>query len=99
MIIKEERIMSGVNSAILSHRGELTSFKYAGENIRFRTSPALRCYTSVKQWDNGYLVVMADYEALGEVEEYIDLLPILENLYIDPKVFLKDIRTVNISYD
>ncbi len=56
MIIKEERIMSGVNSAILSHRGELTSFKYAGENIRFRTSPALRCYTSVKQWDNGYLV-------------------------------------------
>ncbi len=42
---------------------------------------------------------MADYEALGEVEEYIDLLPILENLYIDPKVFLKDIRTVNISYD
>ncbi len=85
--------------ATLSHRGEFTSFKCGDENIRFRTSAALQRYTAVKQWDNGYLVVMADYENLGEVEEYIDLLPILENLYINPDSFLKNIRAVNINYD
>ncbi len=87
------------DTAILSHNGEFTSFKYAGEDIRFRTSAALQRYTSVKQWDNGYLVVMADYEGFGEVEDYIDLQPILKNLYMDPDAFLKNVRTVCINYD
>ena len=30
-------------------------------------------------------------------EEYIDLVPILQNLYIDPKKFLKNIKTVKIG--
>ncbi len=85
--------------ATLSHDGDMTSFKYAGENIRFRTSSALQCYTTVKQWDNGYLVVMARYDGLGEVEEYIDLQPILKNLCIVPDDFLKDIKNVSVSYD
>ncbi len=85
--------------ATLSHSGEFTSFKFGGEDIRFRTSAALQRYTSVKQWDNGYLVVMADYKIFGEIEEYIDLQPILENLYMNPDVFLKNVKTVNISYD
>ena len=41
---------------------------------------------------------MADYEGLGETEEYIDLLPILKNLYINPETFLKPIKTVKIDY-
>ena len=86
-------------TATLSHKGELTSFKYGGEDIRFRTSEALQRYTAVKQWDKGYLVVMADYENLGVVEEYIDLLPILENLYIEPDDFLKNVKNVSINYD
>ena len=52
----------------------------------------------VKEWDNGYIVVMADYEGMGENEEYIDLLPILKNLYINPETFLKPIKTVKIDY-
>lgn len=52
----------------------------------------------VKEWDNGYIVVMADYEGLGETEEYIDLLPILKNLYINPETFLKSIKSVKIDY-
>ncbi len=88
---------SGV--ATLSHCGELTSFKYGGEDIRFRTSAALRRYTEVKLWDKGYLVVMANYDGLGEVEEYIDLQPILQNLYMEPDCFLKDVKSVSISYD
>ncbi len=88
-----------IGTAILSHQGNMTSFRYGGENIRFRTSSALRHYTAVKHWDNGYLVVMAEYDGMGEVEEYIDLQPILENLCMIPEEFLKNIKAVNVSYD
>lgn len=40
---------------------------------------------------------MADYEGIGIIEEYIDLVPILNNLYINPNIFLKDIKTVKIG--
>lgn len=33
------------------------------------------------------------------MEEYIDLIPILENLCMDPDEFLKDIQKVRICYD
>lgn len=85
--------------AILSNQGEMTSFKYAGYNIRFRSPKILKKYTEVKTWDDGYLVVMADYEGIGITEEYIDLIPILQNLYINPKTFLKNIRAIKIAND
>ena len=74
--------------AILSNKHEMTSFKYGDYNIRFRSPNILKKYTEVKKWDNGYLVVMADYEGMGPTEEYIDLIPILQNLYITPDTFL-----------
>ena len=83
--------------AILSNHGNLTSFRYAGCNVRFRTPSILKKYVEVKEWDNGYLVVMADYEGIGVVEEYIDLVPVLENLYINPKAFLKNMQMVKIG--
>ncbi len=85
--------------ATLSHRDEMTSFKYGGADIRFRTPASLQRYTAVKEWNKGYLVVMARYEGLGEMEEYIDLLPILKNLYIEPEDFLQNVRSVSIDYD
>ena len=86
--------MDNVNlssEALLSNQGDMTSFRYGNSNIRFRTPKCLNRYTEVKEWDNGYIVVMADYEGMGETEEYIDLLPILKNLYINPETFLKPI--------
>ena len=83
--------------AILSNQGNMTSFRYADYNIRFRTPSVLKKYVEVKTWDEGYLVVMADYEGMGITEEYIDLVPILENLYINPKSFLRNIQTVKIG--
>lgn len=83
--------------AILSNQGDMTSFRYGDYNIRFRTPSILKKYTEVKGWDNGYIVVMADYEGLGLTEEYIDLIPILQNLCIDPNTFLKNIKTVKIG--
>lgn len=84
--------------ALLSSDGDMSSFRYGFQNIRFRTSPKLERYTSVKEWDNGYIVVMAKYKDIGEIEDYIDLVPILQNLYIDPHVFLKPIKSVEIRY-
>lgn len=91
--------MSDTKQAILSNKGDMTSFKFGNYNIRFRTPFCLQRYTEVKEWDNGYIVVTADYEGIGLTEEYIDLLPILENLYIDPQTFLKPIKSVKIEYD
>ena len=40
---------------------------------------------------------MADYEGIGEIEEYIDLLPILENLHMDADKFLQPITKVSVK--
>lgn len=85
------------NQAILSNQSCMTSFRYGDYNIRFRSPSVLKKYTEVKEWDKGYLVVMADYEGIGITEEYIDLVPILRNLHIDPDRFLNDIQTVIIG--
>ena len=86
--------------ATLSSEGDMTSFSYADINIRFRTSSHLVRYTKILDWDNGYIVVMACYDNSDEDEEdYIDLYPILTNLYIDPKEFLRDIEEVCLDYD
>ncbi|MCI5868462.1 MAG: hypothetical protein MR224_02995 [Dorea sp.] len=69
----------GKNQAILSNKGELTSFSFDKYQIRFKTSPRLERYT--------------------KVEEYIDLIPILQNLYFDVESFLKPIEGVCIQYD
>ena len=53
----------------------------------------------VVKWDDGYLVVRAKYSHNDNPEEeYIDLKPILENLYIDPTSFLKPIKNVRVVY-
>ena len=87
------------DTAILSSEGEYTSFSFGGRNIRFMTSPYLEKYVEVKEWDNsiGYAVVTARYKH-GDVEDYIDLLPTLENLNIDPDEFLKPIKKVRVCY-
>lgn len=84
------------SQAIISNEGEMTSFRYGNANIRFRTPKSLKRYVEIKEWDKGYLVVTADYEGIGLTEEYIDLVPILKNLYINPKDFLKPIKSVKL---
>jgi hypothetical protein len=86
------------NEAILSSDEQFTSFTFNGIKVRFRTSSSLEKYTKVLEWDKGYIVVMAKYKGTGEEEEYIDLIPILENLYIDADEFLKPIKKVRIEY-
>lgn len=85
------------NGAVLSNLHGVTSFRSGEYNIRFRTPSILNRYTEIKEWDNGYIVVMADYEGIGVTEEYIDLIPILRNLHIDPDSFLRNIHNVKIG--
>lgn len=81
----------------LGNQGNYTIFHFRDDTIRFRTSARLERYTSVVEWDHGYLVVMAKYQNIGEVEEYIDLIPILDHLNYDVHQFLAPIKEVRIE--
>lgn len=86
------------NCAILKSDNQYTIFIFKDQVIRFATSSKLERYTEVKEWDKGYLVVMAKYKNMDEIEEYIDLVPILQNLYYDIDEFLAPIKAVRIDY-
>ena len=91
--------MQTATTAVLSSKNEYTTFSFNGTTLTFLTSKNLERYTKVKKWDNGYIVVMAKNKAKPEHEDYIDLQPILENLYMNPKNFLAAIQQVEIRYE
>lgn len=70
--------------------------------MRTSISPPIRTRQARElepQWDSGYIACMARYESPECVEEeYIDLVPILRNLYLDPDRVLCDIKEVTIEY-
>ena len=86
------------NYATLSNDVFFSVFKYGGIEVRFKSPYSLEKYTEIKSWNNGYIVVMAKYNHNETAEEeYIDLDPILEDLYIDSKTFLKPIKYVKVE--
>ena len=87
------------NEAVLSSFDRYTTFSFNGKTLTFRTCNGLERYTRVLLWDHGYLEVMTKYRHRDEeIEEYIDLEPVLENLYMDKESFLKPIQKVRIEY-
>lgn len=88
------------NIAYLSCGGGYSYFKYKNRTLKFRISDRVLKLLSVKEWDPeyGYLVVDVLHDNRGAVEDYIDLLPMLDNLYIDAGNFLKDIKRVEVEY-
>ena len=88
--------MTGI--ATLGNENNYTVFKYGNHVIRFATPYSLEHYTEVKEWDKGYLVVMAKYKHNQKPEEeYIDLVPILQNLYFKADEFLEPIKGVRVA--
>lgn len=84
--------------ALLGNEKNYTIFRYGPYTIRFKAPYSLEKYTSIKEWDHGYLVVMAKYKHNPQPEEeYIDLLPILQDLYISPESFLQNIKEVKLD--
>lgn len=57
------------SQAILSNQGDMTSFSFAEEQIRFRSPNILERYIDIKEWDKGYLVVTALYKGIGKAED------------------------------
>lgn len=91
--------MGSGREAVLSSCGDMTSFAVDDCVIRFKTSRNLLRYEQVLAWDNGYIECLASYDNPPVTEEdYIDLVPILENLYFDPAKFLDGIERVRIQY-
>ncbi len=86
------------DTAVLSSRGEYTTFTYGDQTLTFLTSRNLERYLKVVEWDRGYLVVLAKNHGKPAHEDYIDLVPILENLYMDADSFLEPIKEVRIEY-
>ena len=96
---ERNNIEANENEAVLSSGGGFTAFNFGGYRIRFRAPYSLERYVDVVKWDDGYLVVLAKYSHNAEPEEeYIDLKPILDDLYMDSTSFLKPIKSVRISY-
>lgn len=87
------------DTAVLSSFDRYTTFTFKGKTLTFRTCNGLERYTKVLTWDNGYIEVMAKYRQRDdEIEEYIDLNPILQRLYMDKEEFLDPIKKVRIEY-
>ena len=87
-----------IGVATLSNEKNYTVFQFENHVIRFIAPYSLERYIAVKEWDNGYLVVMAKYKHNDKLEEeYIDLVPILQNLYLDVDKFLNPIKAVEVA--
>ena len=91
--------MQASSTAFLSSKNEYSTFSFNGTTLTFLTSKNLERYTKVIKWDNGYIVVMAKNKSKPEHEDYIDLQPILENLYMDAESFLSKIQNVEVRYE
>ena len=92
--------MDAGNQATLSNQDGYTVFQFGKHTIRFRAPYSLERYTEIKEWDNGYLVVMAKYSHnANPEEEYIDLIPILKDLFFDVAAFLTPIKGVTVCYE
>lgn len=77
-----------------------TVFAFNDTRLRFKAPFSLEYYDSVQEWDNGYIVARAKYTHSERLEEeYIDLIPILNDLYIEPTEFLKPIKRVVVKND
>lgn len=91
----EERNRTNTGTAVLGNLDIFTTFSYDGKTLTFRTCKGLERYTRVLKWDHGYLEVMAKYiHQPQEIEEYIDLEPILDRLYMNKEEFLAPIQKV-----
>lgn len=97
--MKDELGSDNLETAYISNKGRYTIFKVGDVELKFIAPYSLERYEKVVEWNCGYLVVMTKYSNNEELEEeYIDLIPILKNLYMDEKQFLNSIKNVEVRY-
>lgn len=90
--------MDTATCVFLSNMDGYTVFQYGKHTIRFQVPYSLVWYTEIKEGDNGYLAVMAQYfRSIEPVEEYIDLLSLLRNPFFDADEILQSIQEVRLN--
>ena len=89
--------MAETGYARLRTNGRYTQFVYNDMVITFMHGKDLIKYLTIKEWDDGYLVVECLGKIKGEYEDYIDLSYIMENLYMDPEECLRGVKGVVIE--
>jgi len=95
----EEEKMVKNKTAYLSNENNCISFRFNNTRIRFMGPHSLIRIEKVKEWDNGYIVVDARYDHSQDlVEDYIDLIPMLDRLYINKDEFLSGIENVEVAH-
>ncbi len=86
-------------TAYLSNHDGYAFFQYLDKTIMFLIGKSILKYRRIKEWDDGYLVVDEETKDHQVRESYIDMKPILENLYIDDEKFLASIEKVEVKND
>lgn len=67
-------------------------------DLRFKSPKGLEAFVDIVHWDDGYLVVKAQYSHQDEaIEDYIDVRNLLEDLGLDADFFLKSVTGVEIE--
>ena len=87
-----------MGTAYISNYDDYTTFSYGDRTLTFLTGKTLQRYERVKEWDKGYIVVDCLNKDGSVIEDYIDLIPILKNMYFDENEFLKNINEVHLKY-
>lgn len=83
--------------AYLSNRGRYTVFEYGDTRLMVIAPGSLERYLEVTEWDRGYIVAQTKYSINQDaVEEYIDLVPTLMELGMDPEAFCAQIERVEV---
>lgn len=76
-----------MKTAYLYNEGNYTFFKVGREIVKFKTSPYLENYTEIKEYDDGYMVLMAQLSTIPEPDEdYFDMVGIFKELELDTSV-------------
>ena len=83
---------------VLTSKGRYTKFSYMDYTITFMTSKDLIRYVSVKDINDGILTVSCVGKVKKEYEDYIDLPYILTTLKMNPDVYLKGLKGVEVRY-
>ena len=83
---------------VLTSKDRYTKFSYMDYTITFMTSKDLIRYVSVKDINDGILTVSCVGKVKKEYEDYIDLPYILTTLKMNPDVYLKGLKGVEVRY-
>lgn len=95
VLLKFQELMA-CEYGILTNKDRYTKFSFMNYTVTFMTSKDLIRYERVKSINNGVLTVSCIGKVKKEYEDYIDLSYILSNLRMNPEVYLKGMKGVEV---